>query len=60
MGSVSRALSLVPLLVADEDIPAEARRALVENRLQDAAKLLMEEFGLSRIEAGHLLGISVC
>jgi hypothetical protein len=52
--------SLVPLLLANRDIPAEARRALVENRLQDAAELLMHEYGLSCIEASDLLDVSAC
>jgi hypothetical protein len=52
--------SLVPLLLASRDISSEARKALVENRLRDAAAMLMEQNGLSRIEAGELLGVSAC
>jgi hypothetical protein len=52
--------SLVPLLLANRDISAEARRALVEDRLKDAAELLMREYGLSCVEASDLLGISAC
>jgi hypothetical protein len=52
--------SVVPLLLAEAEIPAEARQALVENRLQDAAGLLMQEYGLSCVEASHLLDVSAC
>jgi hypothetical protein len=33
---------------------------LVENRLQDAAIILMEEYGLSCVEVTHLLDMSPC
>jgi hypothetical protein len=56
----SGGFSVVPLLLAEEQIPAEARRALVENRLLDAARLLMREYGLSCTEAGDLLDVSTC
>ena len=56
----SMKFSLVPLLLANRDISAEARKALVENRLQDAAAILMEQNGLSCVEAGQLLGVSAC
>jgi hypothetical protein len=52
--------SIVPLLLANRDISAAARQALIENRLGDAAGLLMDKYGLSCIEAGHLLNVSVC
>lgn len=52
--------SIVPMLLVSETIPAAARQALSENRLQEAAEILMREFGLSCIEAGHLLDISAC
>ena len=52
--------SLVPLLLASRDISAEARRALVENRLRDAAAILMEQNGLSCVEAGQLLDVPAC
>ena len=52
--------SFVPLLVANHDISAEARKALVENRLQDAAAILIEQNGLSCVEAGQLLDVSAC
>lgn len=56
----SMKFSLVPLLLANQDISAEARKALVENRLQDAAAILMEQNGLSCVEAGQLLDVSAC
>lgn len=52
--------SIVPLLLFNRDISAEARRALVERRLGDAAEMLMREHGLSCIEAGDLLGVGAC
>lgn len=52
--------SLVPLLLANRDISAEARRALVEDRLHYAAELLMQDYGLSCVEASYLLDVSVC
>jgi hypothetical protein len=52
--------SLVPLLVTGQSISPEARQALRENRLQDAATILMEKYGLSCIEAGQLLDVFVC
>ncbi len=53
-------LSLVPLLIAGKSISPEARQALRENRLQDAAKVLMHEYGLSCVEASQLLDVSAC
>ena len=52
--------SLVPLLLVNKQIPAEVRKALVENRLQDAAELIMQQYGLDCIEASHLLDVSAC
>jgi|SRR4030095_8234435 hypothetical protein len=49
-----------PLLFADTQIPSDVRQALVENRLQDAAIILMEEYGLSCVEVTHLLDMSPC
>jgi hypothetical protein len=51
--------SIVPLLLANRDISAAARQALIENRLRDAAGLLMDEHGLNCLEASHLLNVSV-
>ncbi len=53
-------LSLVPLLIGGKSISPEARQALRENRLQDAAKVLMHEYGLSCVEASQLLDVSAC
>lgn len=52
--------SLVPLLLTGQSISAEARQALSENRLKDAAEILMAEYGLSCLEAGDLLDITAC
>ncbi|HSE88297.1 MAG TPA: hypothetical protein VLJ79_18900 [Candidatus Binatia bacterium] len=52
--------SLVPLLIGGESISSEIRQALQENRLQDAAKLIMQEHGLSCVEAGQLLDVAAC
>jgi len=52
--------SVVPLLRAEQEISTAARQALAENRLQDAAELLMQEYGLSCIEASHLLDVFAC
>ena len=52
--------SLVPLLITGQSISTEARQALRENRLKDAAEILMAKYGLSCVEAGDLLGMSAC
>ena len=52
--------SVIPLLLAGQSISPEARQAMRENRLKDAAVILMEEYGLSCVEAGNLLNITVC
>jgi hypothetical protein len=52
--------SLVPLLLTGQSISAEARQALRENRLKDAAVIIMEEYGLSCAEASDLLSVSAC
>ena len=59
-GRLSMKLSLVPMLLTGESISPEARQALRENRLKDAAAVLMKEYGLSCVEAGQLLDIAVC
>jgi hypothetical protein len=56
----SMSYSIVPLLLGSRDISAEIRRALVEERLQDTAELLMQQYGPSCLEAGHLLDVSAC
>jgi hypothetical protein len=53
-------LSLVPLLITGASVSPEVRQALRENRLQDAAKLIMQQYGLSCIEAGQLLDVPAC
>ena len=58
--SAPNSFSLLPLLIVSEDISLETREALREHRLQDAATRLMEEYGLSCVEAGDLLGVAVC
>jgi hypothetical protein len=52
--------SVVPLLLAEEQIPAEVRRALLEGRRQDAAEVLMQKYGLSCVEASDLLDVLAC
>jgi hypothetical protein len=52
--------SIVPLLIGGKSLSPEVRQALRENRLQDAAKLIMEEYGLSCIEAEQLLDVPAC
>jgi len=53
-------LSIVPLLITGQSISPEIQEALRENRLQDAAKLIIQQYGLSCIEAGQLLDVAVC
>jgi FAD synthase len=53
-------LSFVPLLREGKSISPEARQALRENRLQEAAELLMRDYGLTCMEASHLLDVSAC
>ena len=52
--------SIVPLLITGQSISPEIRQALRGNRLQDAAKLIMQEYELSCVEAGQLLDVSAC
>ena len=52
--------SVVPLLLTGKSISPEARQALRENRIEDAAAILMEQYGLNCSEAGHLLDLSLC
>ena len=53
-------LSLVQLLITGQSISPEIRQALRENRLKDAAELIMQQYGLSCIEAGQLLDVAAC
>ena len=52
--------SLIPLLLTGQSVSPEARQALRENRLKDAAVILMEEYGLSWVEVTHLLDMPPC
>jgi hypothetical protein len=52
--------SLLPLLLHGQSISLETRRALRENRVKDAAAILMKDYGLSCVEAGDLLNVSAC
>jgi hypothetical protein len=52
--------SLVPLLLTGQSISPDARQALRENRLKEAAEILMEQYGLSCVEASDLVDISAC
>jgi len=49
--------SLVPLLVGGESISPAARQALRENRVKDAANMIMHDYGLSCVEVGDLLNL---
>ena len=55
-----RGFSLLPLLLNGQSISSEARRALRENRVNDAAAILMQDYGLSCVEAGDLLNVTAC
>jgi hypothetical protein len=52
--------SVVPLLLAEGEIPPEVRQALLEGRRQHAAEILMQKYGLSCEEASDLLDIVAC
>ena len=54
------AFSVMPLLLAEGEIPAPAREALLAGRRQDAAGVLMQEYGLSCGEAGQILEVAAC
>ncbi len=53
-------LSFVPLLLGGKTLSPEARNALREDRREDAAALLMQQYDLDCREAGELLDVSVC
>jgi hypothetical protein len=59
-GRFKMKFSLVPLLLAGQSISAGVRQALRENRLKDAAALLMREYGLTCAEAANLLNVTPC
>lgn len=52
--------SLLPLLIAGQTLTTDIRRALSENRLQEAAASIMREYGLTCVEVGQLLDLSAC
>jgi hypothetical protein len=52
-------LTLMPMLLAGQSISPDVRQALRENRLEDAAELLMREHGLTRGETSELLGVEL-
>jgi len=56
----SKKFSLVPMLLTGQSISREARQALRENRIRDAADILIKEYGLTWVEVGHLLDVSAC
>ena len=56
----SQGFSLLPLLLHGQSISSETRRALRENRVKDAAAILMKDYELSCLEAGDLLNVSAC
>jgi len=53
-------LSVTHLLAQDQDVPVEVRGALAEGRLEEAGRLLMQEFELSCEEASSLVAARVC
>lgn len=53
-------LSFVPLLLGGKTLSPETESALRDNRREDAAALLMEEYDLNCREAGELVDASVC
>lgn len=56
----SMPLSVTHLLAKDDDVPPEVRGALAEGRLEDAGRMLMEQFELSCEEASSLVATRVC
>ena len=52
--------SLVPLLITGQTISNEIRQALRENRLQEAAVIMIQQYALSCVEVGQLLDLSAC
>ena len=59
-GQIPEHFSVVPLLLAEGEIPAEVRQALLAGRRQDAAEMLMQKYGLSCDEASDLLDVFAC
>ena len=52
--------SFVPLLLDEEGVPRQVKEALLEDRLQDAADILMQELGLNCTETSDLLDMPAC
>jgi hypothetical protein len=52
--------SMVPLLLTGKSLSGKARQALRENRRNEVATILIQEYGLSCLEACDLLDISTC
>ncbi len=59
-GKISGHFSVVPLLLAEGEIPSVVRQALLQGRRQDAAAMLMHQYGLSCAEASDLLDFFAC
>ena len=57
---LSGKFSLVPLLLNGQTISSQAREALRENRIKDAAVMLMNDYGLTCREVGDLLNVGAC
>ena len=53
-------LTFIPMLLAGESISRQTKQALLENRIEDAANLLMKDNGLSCLEIRDLLNIPTC
>ncbi len=60
LGKSSRDFSLLPLLLDSQNISFAVWRALRENRVNDAAVILLQDYGLSCVEAGDLLNVTAC
>ena len=59
-GQIPGQFSVVPLLLAEGQIPAEVRQALLAGHRQDAAQMLMQQYGLSCNEVSDLLDFFAC
>lgn len=53
-------LSFVPLLLNAQSLSPETKAALREDRREDAATLLMQQYDLDCREAGDLVDVSIC
>jgi hypothetical protein len=52
--------SVLPLLHAEGELPAEVRQALLAGRSRDAAEMLIQQYGLNCDEASDLLDVFAC